>query len=111
MSRWDAFRDNDFARLQSRLFLRYSGRINDKNSVWNIAPFTFEEITAHGYPMGGPALTLGEDEMDGFLLTMLELAWSRGLRPKGFADFTNEITAVRYHLEDMRTLAGLKKNA
>lgn len=27
------------------------------------------------------------------------------MRPRGFKDHTNELTAVRYHLEDMRKLA------
>lgn len=40
-----------------------------------------------------------------FLQAALEAAWEMGLRPKSFADHTNELTAVRYHLEDMRALA------
>lgn len=36
---------------------------------------------------------------------VLDEAWRIGMRPKGFADHTNELTAVRYHLEDMRAMA------
>lgn len=43
--------------------------------------------------------------MEDFLQTMLNTAWDFGQRPAGFKDHTNELTAVRYHLEDMRTLA------
>lgn len=50
-------------------------------------------------------------DMDGqaFLQAMLEAAWEIGLRPKDFADHKNELTAVRYHLEDMRMLAKVNK--
>lgn len=40
-----------------------------------------------------------------FLQAMLDLAWTEGMRPRGFADHTNELTATKYHLEDMRKLA------
>ncbi len=51
----------------------------------------------------------GVGDVTGFLQAALDAAWSVGLRPRGFADHTNELTAVRYHLEDMRTLAMPKK--
>lgn len=41
----------------------------------------------------------------GFLQAALDAAWEIGLRPKGFADHKNELTAVRDHLADMRKLA------
>lgn len=47
----------------------------------------------------------GLGDVDGFLQAALEAAWERGMRPASFKDHTNELTAVRYHLEDMRTLA------
>ena len=43
----------------------------------------------------------------GFMQAMLDEAWEHGLRPRGFEDHTNELTAVRYHLEDMRKLVKL----
>lgn len=46
----------------------------------------------------------GRDPRD-FLQACMDAAWDLGLRPKGFADHTHELTAVRYHLEDMRALA------
>lgn len=43
-----------------------------------------------------------------FLQAFLDAAWDLGLRPKGFEDHKNELTAVRYHLEDMRKLAKVR---
>ncbi len=48
-------------------------------------------------------------EAKDFLQAMLDCAWEAGMRPLNFSDHTNELTAVRYHLEDMRTLAKLEK--
>lgn len=47
----------------------------------------------------------GVGSVTGFLQAALDAAWEMGLRPKGHADHTNELTAVRYHLEDMRRIA------
>lgn len=48
-------------------------------------------------------------DVNQFLQAALDCAWERGMRPKGYADTekvnTSELTAVRYHLEDMRNLA------
>lgn len=43
-----------------------------------------------------------------FLQAALDCAWKLGLRPGGIKDHTDELAAVRYHLEDMRVLAKLK---
>ncbi len=42
---------------------------------------------------------------------MLDTAWKIGMRPEGYdvKDSTAEIAAIRYHLEDMRLLAKVKK--
>ena len=47
-------------------------------------------------------------EVEPFLQAMLDCAWEAGMRPLKFSDHTNELTAVRYHLEDMRKLVKLK---
>lgn len=44
-------------------------------------------------------------DVTGFLQAVMDEAWRLGMRPRGFADHANELTAVRYHLEDMRALA------
>lgn len=35
---------------------------------------------------------------------ILDSAWEAGLRPSGFTDVQNETAALKYHLEDMRSL-------
>ena len=45
------------------------------------------------------------EEVDEFLRAVMTVGWERGIRPEGFEDHTNELKAVRYHLEDMRKLA------
>lgn len=47
----------------------------------------------------------GVGDVTGFLQAALDAAWEIGMRPTAYADHTNELKAVRYHLEDMRTLA------
>jgi len=48
-------------------------------------------------------------EVDDFLRAIMDAAWELGIRPTGFLDHTNELTAVRFHLEDMRKLAKVSK--
>jgi hypothetical protein len=45
----------------------------------------------------------------GFLQAMSDAAWEIGIKPKQLEGHTDELKAVRYHLEDMRQLAGVKK--
>lgn len=44
-----------------------------------------------------------------FLQAMSDAAWEIGIKPKQLEDSSNELKAVRGHLEDMRQLAGVKK--
>lgn len=48
------------------------------------------------------------EDVNGFLQAALDTAWEMGLRPNGYTDNSSELSAVRYHLEDMRTLAKVK---
>lgn len=48
-------------------------------------------------------------DVTGFLQAALDAAWELGMRPTAYADHTNELKAVRYHLEDMRQLAKLPR--
>lgn len=43
-------------------------------------------------------------ENEAFLQSMLDLAWSRGLKPAGYRDENPQLEATKYHLEDMRKL-------
>ena len=73
-------------------------------------------FTAETFPLGQSFDTAVLDEtledradnlgdVTGFLQAALDAAWELGLRPTGFSDHTNELTATRAHLEDMRRLA------
>lgn len=44
-------------------------------------------------------------DVQGFLQAIVDVAWENGIRPAGLADQSNELSAVRYHLEDMRKIA------
>lgn len=51
------------------------------------------------------------DPMDGIanadqlIQVILDKAWEAGFRPSGFSDVKNETTAIKAHLQDMRSLA------
>lgn len=47
-------------------------------------------------------------ETNDFLQAIMDTAWGVGIRPIAFQDHTNELTAVRFHLEDMRLLAKVR---
>lgn len=55
------------------------------------------------------AYALVDDCYDGvvmdFLQAAADAAWEQGIRPSQSKDMTNEVAAVRYHLEDMRKIA------
>jgi hypothetical protein len=44
-----------------------------------------------------------------FLQAMSDAAWEIGIKPKQIEDNSNELKATKFHLEDMRQLAGVKK--
>lgn len=48
-------------------------------------------------------------DVQAFMQAALDEAWRMGLRPAAFSDTTQELSAVRYHLEDMRKLAKMEK--
>src|SRR5690242_244802 len=48
-----------------------------------------------------PSGSWGADEIDQFLLAMMEAGWKRGLRPAKFDPSAGELMAVNRHLEDM----------
>lgn len=50
----------------------------------------------------------GVGSVKAFLQAALDAAWEQGLRPTGHQDHTNEIAAVRDHLNDMRAIAAAK---
>lgn len=47
----------------------------------------------------------GIGDVTGFVQAIIDAAWDAGMRPSQYRDATQELGAVRYHLEDMRALA------
>lgn len=86
-----------------RLFIVH--RSQGKNA--RVRPLTLEVVDP-GLLVDAPTLDGTWESnfgVEGFMQAALDAAWEMGLRPTGFADHTNELKAVRYHLEDMRALA------
>lgn len=72
-----------------------------------VTNFTLDEITS-GQITPCAEIFPVEDKQDGvtsLLQAMIDAAWEAGFRPRGHEDHNSELTATRYHLEDMRTLA------
>ena len=55
-----------------------------------------------------PTLELNRMDAEDFLQAFMDAGWEEGIRPQGFEDHTNELKAVRYHLEDMRLLGKVR---
>lgn len=52
-----------------------------------------------------PSLTIKGRHANNFLQEMANVCYKEGVRPEGQAILENELTATKYHLEDMRKLA------
>lgn len=87
----------------------YIGQIKDqwdRGSSAIVTGITLKTIEGGSYHADDVALGDGGKE---FLQAAMDEAWEQGLRPAGFQDFKNELAAVRFHLEDMRLLAKVRK--
>lgn len=111
---WNFFVDDRPWSGERRLFMRV--RNQHLRSTAFVAPLVIVQADPSG-PYDVPSLSESAEDRDdrlgdvtGFLQAALDSAWSLGMRPSGFADHTNELSAIRYHLEDMRTLAKLPGN-
>lgn len=107
--KWSFFVDDQPWNRHRRLFMVMSGPSVGQRSY--VKPITVEAVDG-GLAYNTPTLQeSSEDQADGvgdvtgFLQAALDAAWELGMRPKAYADHTNELKAVRYHLEDMRALA------
>ncbi len=74
-----------------------------------VTKIELKELPRYGTTPGVDNQPIPMDQVEGFLQAAMDAAWELGLRPTGFKDHTNELTAVRYHLEDMRLLAKVRK--
>jgi UDP-N-acetylmuramyl pentapeptide synthase len=52
---------------------------------------------------------VGGHDVRSFLQAASDAAWEIGIRPNQLQDDIKELSATKYHLEDMRQLAGVKK--
>lgn len=115
--RWSFFVDDRPWDGGRRLFMRVMSRDPEtgRSRRGYVAPPALTFV-AEGLPHDTPTLTQtredledGVGDVNGFLQAALDAAWELGMRPTAYADHTNELKAVRYHLEDMRTLAKVSK--
>lgn len=85
------------------------GRSDGHGTVGLVHPFT---LTTYKEGMVADKPTMSDEtirgDVDQFLQAAMDCAWSLGMRPRGFEDHTNELAAVRFHLDDMRKLAKVK---
>ena len=105
---WRFYVDNQPWNGSRRLFMVISGPPGSRSYV---KPLVVETV-ALGLAYDEATISeTREDQADGlgdvtgFLQAALDAAWELGMRPTAYADHTNELKAVRYHLEDMRALA------
>lgn len=82
-----------------------------------VHPFVATELE-HGAFLNQDQATLDDSRMTtdshnydtvGFLQVCADAAWEAGIYPRQLQDHSSELKAVRYHLEDMRQCAGVKK--
>lgn len=99
----------EFKEWSSEMNLRIWRKPNGTDRVEVLQPFQFKSYDCNTKVPDDEIALIGsyfsEDEVTGFLQCMMDAAWSRGMRPTGFADHAHELTAVRAHLSDMRALA------
>lgn len=114
--RWQFWVDERPWDRSKRLFAVRSGRSADGASQREHIHSIVAQPIERGVPVDVPLLEQswedgadGVGDVDGFLQAALDEAWRIGLPPsdQAHADHTNELAAVRYHLEDMRALAKL----
>ncbi len=74
-----------------------------------VTMFEMEKLGRHGELRKDSLQAIPHEEVEDFMRAIMDAAWEVGIRPTGLSDHTNELTAVRCHLEDMRLLAKVRK--
>ena len=101
-----------FGLLGHRLYILHNDDpVSDRYSV--VTNMTFESMEA-GTFLSEDKSSLDDSRVGGydvrsFLQAASDAAWEIGIKPKQLEDSRNELAATKYHLEDMRQLAGVKK--
>lgn len=97
-----------FGHIGHRLYIMREEGFDGKFSVMTNATFkTREPNESVGYEDALIDDSVGLRYLDvrSFLQAMSDAAWEIGIKPKQVEGHTDELKAVRYHLEDMRKLA------
>ena len=77
---------------------------------YHAMPMVIKPHTEGAFVAGEECLLLGRSaDVTSFLQAMVDAAWEVGIRPRSDRNRDAEIEAVRYHLEDMRTLAKVNR--
>ena len=107
---WKVYIENQITWGSSRIHM---ARVRDDGKVDVVQPLVLKTIKQGLLPIYDGGL-LGEGktqaECQEFLRAIMDAAWDIGIRPTKFADHTDELKAVRFHLEDMRLLAKVKRD-
>lgn len=86
------------------------GPLSDQFSI--VTGFTMKTVEPHSAASDDDFALKDEfgnyADVRGFLQAMSDAAWEIGIKPKQIEDNSNELKATKFHLEDMRQLAGVK---
>lgn len=100
MSDWRAIIERDV--LSDEEFLLVEHIDCPGGTVMSVAPLVM--VPRERGTAVEPTMAAVSGDLDGLLQAILDAAWARGMRPKGF-EGPQELKAVNRHLEDMRRLA------
>lgn len=104
---WRAYIQHDWATDDKKVYLyTYNRGDGDRNFaidfVWKQVP---EGIRGEDIQ---PLVTITRysvlDNMGNFIQAIIDAAWDAGMRPANFKEHESELTATKYHLEDMRKI-------
>ncbi|KKK86802.1 hypothetical protein LCGC14_2759590 [marine sediment metagenome] len=108
---WKVYIENQPAWHSAKIHM---ANVRDDGKVDIVQPLVLDTIE-QGLLASDNGGLLGEGktyaECQEFLRAIMDATWEIGIRPSKFADHTNELKAVRYHLEDMRLLAKVRSRS
>ncbi len=104
---WRVYIEDQPWRMACRVHM---ARVHNDGKMDIVQPLVLESVEQNSVSPEtvGVLNDVTREEATEFLRSIMDAAWELGIRPTNFTDHTNELTAVRYHLEDMRMLAKVK---